>query len=107
LEPILLSRSKIVVDIVEQAASIGELHHSIDLGLMTRSDVYGELGEIVAGRKSGRSLPDEIIIFDSTGMALQDVIVAAAVYEKALSKGLGELIDFGGANVKVEHLITA
>jgi alanine dehydrogenase len=107
LEPILLSRSKIVVDIVGQAARIGELHHSIDLGLKTRNDVYGELGEIVARRKFGRSLPDEIIIFDSTGMALQDVIVAATVYEKALSNGLGQLIDFGGVNVKFDRVSAA
>jgi len=107
LEPILLSRSKIVVDIVGQAASIGDLHHSIDLGLKTRNDVYGELGEIAARRKSGRSLPDEIIIFDSTGMALQDVIVAATVYEKALSNGLGQLIDFGGVNVKFDRVSAA
>jgi alanine dehydrogenase len=104
LEPALLSRNKVVVDIMAQAASIGELHHAIDLGLMTKNDVYGELGEIVAGRKSGRSSPAEIIIFDSTGMALQDVIVAAAVYEKAVRNGLGELIDFGGVNVKVDQM---
>ncbi len=96
LEPTLLSRGKVVVDILEQAATIGELHHSIDRGLMTKNDVRGELGEIVAGRKSGRSSPDEVVIFDSTGMALQDVIVAAAVYEKAVSSGLGQLIHFGG-----------
>ena len=107
LEPILLSRSTVVADIVDQAASIGELHHSIDLGLMTKNDVHGELGEIVAGRKSGRLSPDEIIIFDSTGMALQDVIVAAAVYEKAISNGLGQLIDFGGVNVKVDQVSAA
>ena len=107
LEPTLLSRSKVVVDIVDQAASIGELHHSINLGSMTKDDVYGELGEIVAGRKSGRSSPDEIIIFDSTGIALQDVIVAAAVYEKAVDRGLGQLIDFGGVNVKVNQSSSA
>ena len=107
LEPTLLSRSKVIVDIVNQAASIGELHHAIDRGLMTKNDVYGELGEIVAGRKSGRSSLDEIIIFDSTGMALQDVIVAAAVYEKAISVGLGQLIDFGGVNVKFDRVSAA
>jgi len=107
LEPALLSRSKLVADIVEQAATIGELHHSIDLGLMTKNDVYGELGEIVARRKSGRSSPDEIIIFDSTGMALQDVIVASAVYEKAVGNGLGQLIDFGGVNVNVDQMSAA
>jgi len=107
LEPTLLSRSKVIVDIVNQAASIGELHHAIDVGLMTKNDVYGELGDVVAGRKSGRSSPDEIIIFDSTGMALQDVIVAAAVYEKAVGNGLGRLIDFGGVNVKVDQMSAA
>ena len=107
LEPTLLSRSKVVVDIVAQAASIGELHHAIDLGLSNKNDVYGELGEIVAGRKRGRTAADEIIIFDSTGMALQDVIVTAAVYEKAFSNGVGKLIDFGGANVKVDQASAA
>ena len=107
LEPALLRRNKLVVDIEDQAASIGELHHSIDSGLMTKDDVYGELGEIVAGRKPGRSSPDEIIIFDSTGMALQDVIVAAAVYEKATRSGLGQLIDFGGVNLKVDQMSAA
>jgi len=107
LEPTLLSRSKVVVDIVDQAASIGELHHSIDVRLMTKNDVYGELGEIVARRKPGRSSPDEIIIFDSTGMALQDVIVAAEVYEKAIHNCLGQLIDFGGVNLEVDQMSTA
>jgi len=98
LEPALLSRSKVVVDIVEQAASIGELHHSIEANLMTRAGVHAELGEVVAGRKPGRSTSEEITIFDSTGMALQDVIVVAAVYEKALANRVGQLIDFGGEN---------
>lgn len=98
LESTLLSRSKVVVDIVEQAASIGELHHSIESNLMTKADVHAELGEVVAGLKPGRSSSDEIIIFDSTGMALQDVIVAAAVYERAVRNELGQLIDFGSEN---------
>jgi len=54
LEPALLTRANLVVDILEQAASIGELHHAIDLGLMTNDDADGELGEIVARRKPGR-----------------------------------------------------
>ena len=94
LEPGLLSENKIVVDILEQCASIGELHHAVTSGLMTKQDVHAELGEVVAGTKAGRTSSDEIIIFDSTGMALQDVIAAAAVYEKAVSKGLGTMINF-------------
>lgn len=94
LEPALLSRSKVVVDLLEQCATIGELHHALDAGAITRADVYGELGEVIAGVKPGRTSSEEIIIFDSTGMALQDVVTAAAVYEKALSSGRGTLIDF-------------
>lgn len=94
LEPTILSTNKTVVDTIDQAATIGELHHSLNAGLMTRDEVYSELGEVVAGKKAGRASNDEIIVFDSTGMALQDVIVAAAVYEKALGASLGTLIDF-------------
>jgi ornithine cyclodeaminase/alanine dehydrogenase len=94
LEPTLLGRSKLVVDVLEQGATIGELHHALDAGVITRDDVYAELGEVTAGLKSGRTSRDEIIIFDSTGMALQDVVTAAAVYEKAVTEGVGTLVNF-------------
>ena len=61
---------------------------------MSERDVYAELGEVVAGVKPGRTSPDEIIIFDSTGMALQDVIAAATVYQKATSNGAGKRMNF-------------
>ena len=94
LEAVLLSGNKLVADVLEQCATIGELHHALDEGLMTRESAYGELGEVIAGVKPGRTSPDEIIIFDSTGMALQDVVTAAEVYEKAVSARVGTLIDF-------------
>ena len=84
LDPALLARSAVVVDILEQAATSGDLHHAIAAGVMTRADVRAELGEVVAGKKRGRLNDDEIVIFDSTGTALQDVAAAAAVYEKAI-----------------------
>ncbi|MGA9994446.1 MAG: ornithine cyclodeaminase family protein [Pyrinomonadaceae bacterium] len=91
LDPALMSRNKIVVDVLEQCASIGELHHALDAGMITKESVHAELGAVVAGIKTGRISSDEIIIFDSTGMALQDVVAAVAVYEKALSAGRGTL----------------
>ncbi|MGI8917262.1 MAG: ornithine cyclodeaminase family protein [Pyrinomonadaceae bacterium] len=94
LEPVLLSGNKLVVDVLEQCATIGELHHALDEGLITRENVYGELGEVVAGIKPGRTSNDEVIIFDSTGMALQDVVAAAAVYEKAVGDRVGLRVDF-------------
>ena len=94
LEPALLGRNKLVADVLEQCATIGELHHALEAGLLTSKDVYAELGEVIAGAKSGRTSSDEIIIFDSTGVALQDVATAAAVYEKAVRAGAGTRIDF-------------
>ena len=99
LEATLFSDNKIVVDILEQCAGIGELHHALDAGLITREDVYAELGEVIAGVQPGRTSSDEIIIFDSTGMALQDVVTAAAVYEKAMDEGAGTHINFAELSV--------
>ena len=86
LDPALLARSAVVVDILDQAATSGDLHHAIAAGVMTRDTVRAELGEVVAGKKPGRLHDDEIVIFDSTGTALQDVAAAAAVYEKAINE---------------------
>ena len=93
LEPALLAKNKTVVDILDQCASIGELHHAIASALMTEQSVHAELGEVIAGIKPGRTSSDEITIFDSTGMALQDVIAAATVYKKAVDKGIGRIVD--------------
>ena len=93
LDPALLGVSKVVVDLVEQCASIGELHHALDQNVMTKDQVHAELGEVVAATKPGRTSNDEIIIFDSTGMALQDVVTSALVYEKAKQQGAGTTIE--------------
>jgi ornithine cyclodeaminase/alanine dehydrogenase-like protein (mu-crystallin family) len=84
LEPAILASAKVVVDVLDQCAAIGELHHALEAGLMTRGQVHAELGEVVAGRKPGRTSAEEIIVFDSTGTALQDAAAAAVVYEKAI-----------------------
>ena len=67
----------------------GELHHALAAGLMTREDVHAELAEVVVGRKTGRRAAEEIVVFDSTGTALQDVAAAAVVFEKAVASGRG------------------
>jgi len=94
IHPALMKKSKIVVDILEQCAKMGDLHHAMQAGIVGREDVHGELGEIVAGKKPGRESNDEIIVFDSTGMALQDVAAAAAVFERARRQGAGVRFDF-------------
>ncbi len=89
LEPALMASCAVVVDILEQAAAIGDLHHAIAAGAMRPGDVRAELGQVVAGLRPGRLTDDEIVIFDSTGMALQDVAAAAMVYERAVKAGRG------------------
>ena len=84
LDPTLLGGSKVVADLVDQCATIGELHHALDQKVMTKDQVHAELGDIVAATKPGRTSSDEVIVFDSTGMALQDVVTSAIVYEKAM-----------------------
>jgi alanine dehydrogenase len=93
IDPALLAASTVVADVLEQCATIGDLHHALDAGLMTRADVFAELGEIVAGRKRGRATDDEIIVFDSTATALQDVAAAALVYERAIARRRGVGLD--------------
>ena len=96
LAPSLMASSKVVTDLTEQCRTIGDLHHAIAAGAMRVEDVYAELSEIVAGRKRGRERDDEVIIFDSTGMALQDVAAAAIVYERAVAAGRGTPFAFAG-----------
>ena len=79
LSPALLKESRVFVDILEQAATMGDLHHAIAAGVMTREDVEGELADVICGRVAGRRSEDEVIVFDSTGTALQDLAAAKRV----------------------------
>jgi alanine dehydrogenase len=94
IDPALLGSEKVVADDLEQSCAIGEMHHPIALGLMRKEDVYAQLCEIVAGQKIGRASDDEIIVFDSTGVAIEDAVAAAAVYERALADGIGTDFNF-------------
>jgi alanine dehydrogenase len=89
IDPALVASATLVVDVLEQCAEIGELQHALAAGLMTPARVHAELGDVVAGRRPGRTHHDEITIFDSSGTALQDVAAAIAVYEKARATGRG------------------
>jgi ornithine cyclodeaminase/alanine dehydrogenase-like protein (mu-crystallin family) len=94
LTPSLLRESKVVVDILEQAAAMGDLHHALEAGVLTRGDVHGELAGVICARVSGRRSDDEIFVFDSTGTALQDVAVTSFAYQRALQRGAGLEVAF-------------
>ena len=96
IEPELLAVSVVVADILDQCATIGDLHHALEAGVMHSGDVYAELADVVSGMKPGRRSVDEIIVFDSTGTAIQDVALASMVYSRAMATGAGIAIDLGG-----------
>jgi ornithine cyclodeaminase/alanine dehydrogenase-like protein (mu-crystallin family) len=84
-----LSRSRVVVDSLAGCAAGGDLHHAIKAAVMTEQDVHGELSAIVAGRVPGRTGPDQVFVFDSTGTALQDIAAAVLVYRRAADARAG------------------
>jgi alanine dehydrogenase len=95
LSPDLMARATIVVDLLGQAATMGDLHHALDAGVVTSDDVHAELADLIVGRKPGRTHPDEVIVFDSTGTALQDVASAAWIWQRATASRVGASITFG------------
>ena len=97
IEPELIAQSAVVCDITAQCAEVGDLHHAIAAGLVTATHVRGELGAVVAGLAPARKTDDEIVVFDSTGTALQDAAAAALVYEQAVAAGRGTRFAFWGA----------
>ena len=91
LEPACLDMADlVVVDHLGQCAAFGELKHALDAALLTRDDVHAELGEIVAGKKTGRTGDAAITIADLTGVGFQDTAIASAAFEALLAgRGAG------------------
>jgi ornithine cyclodeaminase/alanine dehydrogenase-like protein (mu-crystallin family) len=76
-----LLRARVVCDEWEQASHNGDVSRAVEAGKLSRADV-AELGRVLLGEEEGRRADDEITLFDSTGLAVQDLAVAAAVYER-------------------------
>ncbi|MEO9611799.1 MAG: hypothetical protein ABJG86_00445 [Nitratireductor sp.] len=89
LEGTLLTKARIFVDDIRQCRTDGEINVPLSEGLITEADIAGEIGEVVTGRKAGRTSDDEITIFDSTGIALQDSATVPLEYQRAMEKGVG------------------
>ena len=92
LDPNILKRAKIVIDDWMQASHSGEINVPLRDKIITKEDVYGEIGEIVAGLKPCRISEDEITVFTSTGLAVQDAVTAKIAYDKALQKRIGKFV---------------
>ncbi|MFC4439687.1 MULTISPECIES: ornithine cyclodeaminase family protein [Natrialbaceae] len=89
----LLLESTIVIDDHKQCTHSGEVNVPYHEGTLSDDDIYGEIGELVVGEKSGRTEDTGVTVFDSTGLAIQDVAAAHVVYENARANESG--YDFG------------
>ena len=89
LEGAILQRARIFVDDIRQCRTDGEINVPLAQGLIAESDIAGEIGEVVAGKKPGRTSDSEITLFDSTGIALQDSATVPLEYERAVAAGVG------------------
>ncbi|MBM2832419.1 MAG: ornithine cyclodeaminase/alanine dehydrogenase [Dehalococcoidia bacterium] len=87
LEPSVLKGAVVVVDDLEQSRTSGEINVPVNKGLFSMKEVYGTLGEIISGKKPGRTDDKAITVFDSTGVAVEDIAVAKVIYEKAKQRG--------------------
>ena len=81
--------AKLVIDDYEQCTHSGEINVPWSQGVLSDADIYGEIGAIVAGELPGREPDDELTVFDSTGLAIQDVAAAHVAYENAREAGGG------------------
>lgn len=86
IHPKILRLAKLVIDDWVQASHSGEINVPLKKRQMTRKDIYAELGEIAAGKRKGRTSEKEITLFDSTGLAIQDLACANAVYQELRDK---------------------
>ncbi|MCK4937962.1 MAG: alanine dehydrogenase [Methanosarcinales archaeon] len=93
LNPMILKKAKVVVDAVAQASHSGEVNVPISKGIFSVDEIYSELGQIVSGKKPGRESDAEITVFDSTGLAIQDVVTADLIYRRAIERKLGTELD--------------
>jgi ornithine cyclodeaminase/alanine dehydrogenase-like protein (mu-crystallin family) len=94
VDPHLMASAAVVVDSLDQCATIGDLHHALASGTMTRRDVRADLGDVVLDPSRGRHDREEIVIFDSTGVAIEDVAAAAVLYERAEREHAGTVASF-------------
>ena len=84
-----LTDAKIVIDDYDQCTHSGEINVPWSQGVLGEEDIHAELAEVVAGERSGRESGDGVTVFDSTGLAIQDVAAAHVVYERACAEGAG------------------
>lgn len=94
LDSHILQKAKIFIDCWDQASHSGEINIPVHEGLVRRSDIVGKIGDVIIGSVPGRTDSEEITVFDSTGLAVQDIATAWTVYKKAVKQDIGKKMNF-------------
>jgi alanine dehydrogenase len=89
LHPGLLQRGRVFVDDIRQCREDGEINVPLREGLIAEDQIAGEIGKVICGELEGRQTEDQITVFDSTGIALQDSATVPLEYERAVAAGVG------------------
>jgi alanine dehydrogenase len=97
LDPSIVKEGIVVVDDLEQASGSGEINVPIQKGIYSKEEIRGTLAELVVGKKKGRANSRDITIFDSTGIAVEDIAVARLLFERAQRRGGYPSVDLVGA----------
>jgi len=95
----ILLDAKLVIDDYAQSPHSGEINVPWSAGVLSDEDLHAELGDIVIGEKEGRTPDDSVTVFDSTGLAIQDVATAHVAYEGARENGDGTEFTLVGTDV--------
>jgi ornithine cyclodeaminase len=93
LDPALVARARLFADYPEQSVRLGEFQHAVGAGLVG-PDAIVALGQVLAGKAQGRTSAEEITVFDSSGISLQDLLVAQAIVAAATAEGLAQQVEF-------------
>ena len=89
VEPAVIGAGLYVADSLKQTRRLGELHHAIEAGLVAEAAAFPELGEIIAGRKPGRTHGEQITVADLTGTGIQDTAIATLAAARAVAADAG------------------
>jgi alanine dehydrogenase len=90
IDSYLIRDVKVVIDNWAQAAHSGEINVPLSKKIITKKHIYSELSDVILGKKKGRVNKKEITVFDSTGLAIQDLAVAHFAYKAALKNNIGK-----------------
>lgn len=93
VESALVGRAELYVDDRAQSVASGELEVPVKRGTITPNDIVAELGEVIAGKATGRTSDEQVTLFDTSGIAVQDLAASKVAYDRAVERGLGTVVE--------------